>query len=975
MATNILLTPFTPKVVLDGEIGYKSSFLSGSHITGDASKSTYRNEDYMAGFYDLMDAPSTFRFVNSDGTVKTVPYHADNQVTQVLLTGYDSTKDAEYNAPYVALRFANTSGNIAQCYPTNYTAVYSDTPRSITYDYKLESWGVQHASAPTKFACLFSTLTGLGTNGDGNLYINNLGDGKSVISGVDPVTVQTDGTAVSTTFLTDILNIDWTQWHNIKLTWDYEQQRTINGEVMYSRSCCKVRLYVDDVFIPFIQGGADVESGTDSPGVWNDGSVYPNTDYLYNRMLCYRYMGFCTRYSSYWQYSGTFLMKNVRLAEYISQDTEEFKFTWHSYPTSALAPLTVESTTDSIDIIAQNRGTTAIRSSFAYTAPHSMVFDVVVCNAWGSQTTFCIPVFISENPVIKFFYQLNDGELTEITQDTVLGCERDDILYLTSAGSNSGEPETFAPSCYFPFKNDATTHTGMLLYTNGFSGSSAVSFSDDWMILNDYNVRSQADTEISRRIGTYEMFIRITDADWSHMQNDTGVDPTLTQKFWRPILGLGQCDNGYLFLCVNPQLGKYFAVCLFSYGNWVQTYFVWPAESEINHIARVDRPVFSTTAEYYTFLYINGVLVMKADTPFMKASSIKVGLLAYIENAQNSIPLTCSMRTYRSSELVSYPCGFDLKAFKDNQDHSDTYYCFNTGADYADVWQHDMAEDDYLSRVEYAKNNCRYFDPSVVYPENELPEAPKNPLAMYRKWTMTVNQNVTDLGDNEEITRTVLGGEKYTLSIDNDYFAPKTISLQLVSPPTAVITTDTLTVYKGTYIILSGAESFSDITGYLWSTGATSEEIQVLIEQNTSISLTVYNAQGSDTTTVNIICKDTPVIDKSLDLVTVETDALEIPVSPIPYQEFYVILNGQNCYITLRQLGDYLYASLRVDNHIIFSNVICNINAALNVYPSPYFTGILQFYDVKGTDKPHYSELGSRWLLKYRSGRLPGEVF
>ena len=105
------------------------------------------------------------------------------------------------------------------------------------------------------------------------------------------------------------------------------------------------------------------------------------------------------------------------------------------------------------------------------------------------------------------------------------------------------------------------------------------------------------------------------------------------------------------------------------------------------------------------------------------------------------------------------------------------------------------------------------------------------------------------------------------------------------------------------------------------------------------------------------------------------TDALEVPVSAIPYQEFYIILNNQNCYITLRQLGDYIYASLRVDNNVIFSNVICNINAPLNVYPSPYFTGILQFYDEKGTDKPHYSELGTRWKLKYRESRLPGEVY
>ena len=213
----------------------------------------------------------------------------------------------------------------------------------------------------------------------------------------------------------------------------------------------------------------------------------------------------------------------------------------------------------------------------------------------------------------------------------------------------------------------------------------------------------------------------------------------------------------------------------------------------------------------------------------------------------------------------------------------------------------------------------------------------------------------------------------------NSVGIPENVFLQLnierQIPPTAVITTDSLVVYNGTYVTLSGADSFDNVTGYLWSNGSTSSEIVLLIDHTQNISLTVTNAYGSDTTTVTIICKDTPIIDKSPDLITVTTDALEVPISAIPYQEFYIILNNQNCYITLRQLGDYIYASLRVDNNVIFSNVICNINAPLNVYPSPYFTGILQFYDEKGTDKPHYSELGLRWKLKYRASRLPGEVY
>ena len=212
-----------------------------------------------------------------------------------------------------------------------------------------------------------------------------------------------------------------------------------------------------------------------------------------------------------------------------------------------------------------------------------------------------------------------------------------------------------------------------------------------------------------------------------------------------------------------------------------------------------------------------------------------------------------------------------------------------------------------------------------------------------------------------------------SVAVSEDIYMQFNIERQV--PPTAVITTDSLVVYKGAYVTLSGADSFDDITAYEWSNGSTAEEIQLLITETQTVSLKVTNAYGTDTASVQIKCKETPVVDKSLDLVTVRTDALEIPLSAIPYQELYIILNNQNCYITLRQLGDFIYCSLRVDEHRIFDNVICNINAPINVYPSPYFSGILQFYDEKGTDKPHYSELGSRWKLKYRASRLTGEVY
>ena len=309
------------------------------------------------------------------------------------------------------------------------------------------------------------------------------------------------------------------------------------------------------------------------------------------------------------------------------------------------------------------------------------------------------------------------------------------------------------------------------------------------------------------------------------------------------------------------------------------------------------------------------------------------------------------------------------------------FTCVDT-INYSDRFnESDLQSTDYWDRVTAVMNN-KQFDPFTLYPDFAYPETVSLGLPEIRWTNETTGQylGVSPITTNVTRNSVIKGIPHYpdfmgvnSVVIPEDVYMQFNIERQV--PPTAVITTDSLVVYKGTYVTLSGADSFDNITAYEWSNGSEAEEIQVLITETQTFTLKVTNAYGTDTASVQIKCKDTPVIDKSLDLVTVSADALEIPLSAIPYQELYIILNNQNCYITLRQLGDYIYASLRVDNNVIFSNVICNINAPLNVYPSPYFTGILQFYDEKGTDKPHYSELGSRWKLKYRASRLTGEVY
>ena len=131
-------------------------------------------------------------------------------------------------------------------------------------------------------------------------------------------------------------------------------------------------------------------------------------------------------------------------------------------------------------------------------------------------------------------------------------------------------------------------------------------------------------------------------------------------------------------------------------------------------------------------------------------------------------------------------------------------------------------------------------------------------------------------------------------------------------------------MYKGQYVVLSGENSFDEITGYQWSDGSTGSQTGFFAEQDTTVSLIVTNPYGSDTAVVTIKVVDLPVIEDvtgEYRIITVQ----QIPVDPVPYQEFAVILNGQNCFITLRQMGDFIYMSLRVDNTVIYNNLICDV--------------------------------------------------
>lgn len=96
-----------------------------------------------------------------------------------------------------------------------------------------------------------------------------------------------------------------------------------------------------------------------------------------------------------------------------------------------------------------------------------------------------------------------------------------------------------------------------------------------------------------------------------------------------------------------------------------------------------------------------------------------------------------------------------------------------------------------------------------------------------------------------------------------------------------------------------------------------------------------------------------------------------IPVSAIPAQRFQVVLNGQNCIITIKKRGDYLYFSLICNGNTVTQNTICNCGNNLVPYNNRYFVGSLFFVDMNGHYvPPTYELLNTRYKLVYVPFRI-----
>ena len=882
-----------------------------------------------------------------------LPLNTDAQgVSYAALTGYDASKSDEENLPYVAAHFENRS----QCYIDNINSgglkqnsrITNFDDFTVSFDYKCDSvgrfdYGYIDPFYPAGYSFLYSQPVNTTSYHTCQIYIVNVSGGCILVTGrpsTGNIDYDTGAVTGNQNYFTGILQIDFTEWHSVKI----ETIQKASGSVIF--------VYIDNVLIPFhfndatydrTDGGIDTDSGHLSVSFWgfNTRNAYYTGDYWYkNFRIANRPQHFeiewsvaRTRYDSefYSENHFPFYLRNLNYANQYQRETfiqylykselmEAFSWFGEYYYNNVLPAY-------NLNLRLAHDGSSEIFNAASYPALRTV--------------------------------NMTDEQL-QITDNSTI---YDGVYYVGYVYWPLEEND------HDYYAHDGTYQTLFFVHPHVDNAS----FIDNWCVItpNETNYITYNRSNVKNYGYSIELFMRITEADSAAMSGNVKIMRLNTFN----VSGLYANDRVFWFgyipaLNADHDVLGYWAI--FSAEN-VVCKFPHFKNKAVSHLAFRMSP--EDASDYYfrrLCVYINGSLAFHI---YLRNRSNLTGFGQLFDSAGNSgfSGAIRGLRIITNQEV--YPAIVDeSRAFFSNKD---IFYLQDV---FSDI---ELGLDRYWNRVTEVMADP-YFDPFTLYPDYAYPQTQNDYVFGKPVITWQDERTGEELGTGsitEEITRnTKFRGD---FSFENtakgisvfmppEGYVEMTINRQM--PPTAVITTESMTVYKGSYIILDGSGSYDNITSYQWSNGSTAAQISVQIMETTTFTLAVTNANGSDSATITIVCKEVPEIVKKADIVTVQVTGQEIPLSPIPYQELSVLLNGQNCIISLRQLGLFLYCSLSVDGRQIFNNIMCSINARVNVFRSPYFTGILKFYDTQGTDRPHYSELGSRWILVYRAEELPGEV-
>lgn len=96
------------------------------------------------------------------------------------------------------------------------------------------------------------------------------------------------------------------------------------------------------------------------------------------------------------------------------------------------------------------------------------------------------------------------------------------------------------------------------------------------------------------------------------------------------------------------------------------------------------------------------------------------------------------------------------------------------------------------------------------------------------------------------------------------------------------------------------------------------------------------------------------------------TTYLQIATQAIPSQELAVVLNGQPCGISLREMGGKQYFSLTLNSVNLCKNVLIQHYTTLVNAPYSALVGDFIVIDTQGVEPPQYTGWESRWVLLYK---------
>lgn len=92
-----------------------------------------------------------------------------------------------------------------------------------------------------------------------------------------------------------------------------------------------------------------------------------------------------------------------------------------------------------------------------------------------------------------------------------------------------------------------------------------------------------------------------------------------------------------------------------------------------------------------------------------------------------------------------------------------------------------------------------------------------------------------------------------------------------------------------------------------------------------------------------------------------------VPLSPIPSQTLKVVLDDQDCQISVLTRGEHMYLDLTVDGTIVQQGALLLDYVSAIQIPTHSFSGTLAMFDTQGNEAPRYDGLGERWQLWYWS--------